>query len=104
MTFRRLVFMAVIAITLAACGGKTPTAAPGDAPGAGTQPNPPATTQPPPTPLPTVPPETLITDQVTQRLDPFAAADCQLPCFNGLTPGDTGLFDALGFYARLGIA
>lgn len=103
MMFRRLVFTAGLAIMLSACGGKTPTDPATNAPGFGTQPNPPAPTQPPPTPLPTIPPETLTTDQVSQRLDPFGSPDCQLPCFNGLTPGDSKLPDALAFYARLGI-
>jgi hypothetical protein len=57
-------------------------------------------------PTPDLPaPETLTTEQLHQRLDPFAglAADCALPCYNGLIPGASGAYDTLLFYSRLGI-
>ncbi len=99
---QRLVVGLGLAILLSACGGaKTP--APNPALPVGAPAYPPTPTKEPPTPLPTPAPETVTTAQIEQRLDPFGSPDCQLPCYNGLTPGDTGLYDALGFYARLGV-
>jgi hypothetical protein len=52
-----------------------------------------------------LPPETLSTEQLHARLDPFSGMtpDCSLPCYNGFTPGQAELIDAYNFYSRLGI-
>jgi hypothetical protein len=96
-------------VLLVACGGPppTPAAAPPLAPQeeAAT----PAELEIVPTPLQPTPdlprPETLTTEQMHQRLDPFAglAAGCALPCYNGLIPGASGAYETLLFYSRLGI-
>jgi hypothetical protein len=99
---RRLALGGGLIVLLTACGGR-PTATPTALPAGGTnlaQPTP-SLTQ--PTAIPAPPPDRLTTEQLSQRLDPFGAPDCVLPCFNGLTPGDAGLVETLGFYARLGI-
>jgi len=87
---------------LAACQAKATPAATTGAPVIGAQPVPPQPSQ-TPTPLPVITPESVTTQQIAQRLDPFGTPGCQLPCLNGLTPGNAGITDALAFYARLGI-
>lgn len=100
---RSPIILAVLTgLILAACAGRPSAGA--QQPSASTQPLPP--TMPPPTAVPTPiapSPDVLTTDQLNQRLDPFASPDCTLPCYNGLTPGHSDLAGALAFYARLGI-
>jgi hypothetical protein len=95
-------------VLLVGCGGPpTPAAAPPAVPQeeAAT----PAQLEIVPTPIQPTPdlprPETLTTEELHQRLDPFAglAADCALPCYYGLIPGTSGVYDTLLFYSRLGI-
>lgn len=49
-------------------------------------------------------PESLSTQELNDRLNPFGAeAVCELPCFLGLTPGISDIQDSFFFYRRLGI-
>lgn len=99
-------------LILTACGSAGRTAAPPLAsPTAGISSLPIVpTTVPDPqlTALPTrslLPPETLTTAELHQRLDPFTEVvpGCVLPCFNGLSMGQSTLYDVYDFYSRLGI-
>jgi hypothetical protein len=61
---------------------------------------------PTPIPSPTLPlPESLTTQELHERLDPFAEAvgGCALPCYNGLLAGESSTGDILRFYSGLGI-
>lgn len=111
---RRLPLTVLVAVAslLAACS-ESSGAAPS---GTGMQPAPP-TAEPlasptlpltpiPPAATPTLsPPESLSTTELVARLDPFGSTErrCALPCYNGLQVGQSSLWDALGFYAWLGI-
>jgi hypothetical protein len=96
-----------LVVWLSACTSSPPSSPASSAlPPAGTLPVPLTPTPAPPTSVPTLPappPDSLTTDQLNQRLNPFASADCTLPCYNGITPGQSGLPEATQFYARLGI-
>jgi hypothetical protein len=50
-------------------------------------------------------PESLTNAELHQRLDPFSDVEgsCPLPCYNGLTAGQSNLQDVLAFYSHLGI-
>jgi hypothetical protein len=114
---RLLLLISLAALTLGACGrGQTAGPAPPPPTGAGAAqaaatsagdvlPDPTAT----PTGLPITatpnPRESLTTAELHERLDPFTPTveGCELPCYNGLTVGETGWIGALNFYARLGI-
>ncbi len=50
-------------------------------------------------------PESLTNVELHQRLDPFSAVEgsCPLPCYNGLTAGQSNMQDVLVFYSHLGI-
>lgn len=104
----RVMLFGVSILLLAACGSPTtpvvPTAA-STPPFIG-----PAPTQTSPigaTAIPTFAPplpESLTTQELHARLDPFAPdAECELPCYVGLTPGQANIKEALVFYSNLGI-
>jgi hypothetical protein len=103
----RISGIAVGLALLTACGGPPSTAIPSPAPQSEAATPAPLEIVPTPVePTPDLPrPETLTTEQLHQRLDPFAglAADCALPCYNGLIPGASGAYDTLLFYSHLGI-
>lgn len=107
-----LVFLILLAIGLAACGGAATPAPdpvlPGDASPA------PGSTVVSFTPIPTftlaptatrIPPETLTNQELHERLNPYVATDpaCTLPCYNGLIPGQSDMGGTMAFFARLGI-
>nr|MBN1228619.1 hypothetical protein [Anaerolineae bacterium] len=49
-------------------------------------------------------PSSLTTEELQQLLNPlFQSDDCLLPCYNGLVPGQSGISEALNFYAALGL-
>jgi hypothetical protein len=104
----RITGIAIGLSLLVACAGPPPTpVAPSPLPqGEAATPAPLEIVPTPVEPTPDLPrPEVLTTEQLHQRLDPFVglAADCALPCFNGLVPGASGAYDTLLFYSRLGI-
>jgi hypothetical protein len=109
MHIRNLVAAALICLLAACSGTETPSQPGGDLP-TSVPGVPQAPTWTPAVPIASVAavvapyPDSLTTAELEARLDPFASPDCKLPCYNGLTPGQGGLQEALNFYARLGIS
>jgi hypothetical protein len=110
MKFNRITFLLLI-LLLGACTSK-PT--PEIAPTAGIFEPPPVYTAtipgvPSPVVMPTATinyPESLTTQELHQRLDPFASVEnvsCALPCYNGLVLGQSDTHSVYNFYAQLGI-
>lgn len=108
---RRAAVLIVTLGLLGACSARAP-ASPTDVPPPTSPPVAPAPTDvpaateisPPPTAEP-IPPDSLTTVELYARLNPLTEAEpgCDLPCYGGLTPGDSPMADVFTFYARLGV-